>query len=166
MKDRNTKFLVLLALTTASLLTVQSSAQSRGPGGSQRGPAINMQANLEKLDTNADRTVTNDEIDAYQQAQLKEFDSNGDGSLNLEEFSAFWSSLTRERMVNDFQRIDNDGTGELTADELNTRTKGLMRRLDQDGDGSIALSEIHRGGLQGRRDRNDGDRRRKGRQSE
>ncbi|MDG2087194.1 MAG: EF-hand domain-containing protein [Arenicellaceae bacterium] len=166
MKNPNTKFLILLMVTTASLLTVQSYAQSKGPGGPQRGLDFSMQNVLEQLDSNGDGTVTRDEIDARQQAQLKEFDSNGDGSMNLEEFSVLWSSLNRERMVNAFQAIDNDGTGELTADELNARTEGLMRRLDQDRDGSIVLSEILRGGNRSYRDRNESDRSRRGRKSE
>jgi Ca2+-binding EF-hand superfamily protein len=165
MKDPNTKFLVLVVVTTASLLTVQAYAQSRGPGGPQRGPAYSMQAALEKLDADADGTVTNDEIDAHQQAQLKEYDSNGDGEMNLEEFSSLWSSMMRERMVHDFQSIDNDGTGELTAAELNARTARLMERLDQDGDGAIVLSEIRQRGNRNNRDRTDGERSRKGRQS-
>ena len=165
MKDPNTKFLLLVVVTTASLLTVQAYAQSRGPGGPQRGQAFSMHSALEKLDANADGTITNDEIDSHQEAQLEQFDSNGDGEMNLEEFSVLWGSMMRERMVNDFQAIDNDGTGQLTETELNARTSGLMKRLDKDGDGAIVLSEIRRGGNRNFGDRKDGDRTQKGRQS-
>ncbi len=71
----------------------------------------------------------------------------------------------RERMVKDFQSIDNDGTGELTATELNARTAGLMQRLDQDGDGSVVINEIRRGSNRNSGDRRNGNKSRKGRQS-
>ena len=65
-----------------------------------------------------DKGATTEEKQAILQAKLAEFDANGDGSLSIEEFEALHSAAIRELMVDRFQALDNDGDGQVTAEEM------------------------------------------------
>jgi hypothetical protein len=56
----------------------------------------------------------------------------------------------RARMVRAFQRHDQDGNAELTADEFNRRASQIVERMDRNGDGKLS-KEDRRGRNKGRR---------------
>lgn len=49
---------------------------------------------------------------------LADFDTNGDGMLDIDEYAAWDSQALRDMMVDRFQSIDADGSGDVTLDEL------------------------------------------------
>ncbi|SIO32177.1 Ca2+-binding protein, EF-hand superfamily [Rhodovulum sp. ES.010] len=95
---------------------------------------------FEIVDANGDRSVTEEEIDAYRAAQLAEVDASGDGALSIEEFDKLYRALTRSRMVDAFQALDADGDGRIAAEEIDTRIAHIVARLDRDGDGVLSLT--------------------------
>lgn len=103
----------------------------RGHGG---GHAMRL---FQTFDTDGDGRVTQQEIDAYRADQIERFDADNDGNLSLEEYQGLWLEAMRERMVDDFQRHDDDGDGQVTPDEFNERFAGLVERLDRNGDGAL-----------------------------
>lgn len=74
--------------------------------------------NMLDLDADGNGTATPEEVRAGLQALLVKYDTNGDGSLSLSEFEGLHSATIREQMVDGFQMLDNDGDGQVTADEM------------------------------------------------
>ena len=126
-------------------------------GGHHGGGAMRF---FEQFDANQDGRLTQAEIDQVRQRRLAEFDQNGDGSLALEEYQALWLDAMRERMVDRFQAHDDDGDGLVTAEEFGEPFDRMVSRLDRNGDGEVSADEMrHRGERRGDRD---GDRERGG----
>ncbi len=92
---------------------------------------------LAAYDTNGDGSLTQEEVDAARAARLAEFDTDGTPGLSLAEYQALWLDAVRERMVDDFQRYDNDGDGIVTAEEFGRSSANLVARADHNGDGAI-----------------------------
>ena len=51
----------------------------------------------------------------------------------------------RERVVDAFQDHDDDGNGQVTAEEFNERYAGLVERFDRNGDGQLNQDDRGRG---------------------
>ena len=107
---------------------------------------------LQTYDSNEDGKLTQAEIDGVRSERLASFDANGDGQLNLQEYEALWLDAMRERMVDRFQRHDDDGDGQVTAEEFGERFSRMVARHDRNGDGEISREDFRRW-----RDRDDDD---------
>jgi len=94
------------------------------------------------FDTDKDDALTQPEVDKARRVQFAKFDKDGNGSLGLEEFQALWLDVTRERMVDRFQRHDDDGDAKVTPEEFNKRFGHIVRRLDTDGDGKVTRADL------------------------
>ncbi len=73
---------------------------------------------MQDLGAAGDGTVTPDELRSGLQDRLAEFDADDSGTLSIDEFEALHSATIREAMVDRFQALDNDGDGEVTAEEM------------------------------------------------
>jgi len=107
----------------------------RHEGGRRGG---DMMRQFQAFDADRDGAVTQAEIDQFRQAQIARFDANRDGTLSLDEYQALWLEEMHERMVDGFQEHDDDGNGQVTAEEFNERFAGLVARLDRNGDGRLS----------------------------
>lgn len=114
-----------------------------GGFGGHRGQAV--QQMFKQFDTNRDGTITTAEIDARIAMTLSDNDGDKDGTLNLAEFEDVWMAYTRFKMVDMFQRIDEDGDGQITEAELTEKKTAMLDRADRDGDGQITKSELRFG---------------------
>lgn len=94
------------------------------------------------FDTDKDGAITAAEIDAETQRRLTAHDANGDSALSLEEFQGVWMEMLRNRMVDTFQRFDDDGDGRITKAEIDQKTAWMMARMDRDEDGKITRKEL------------------------
>lgn len=75
--------------------------------------------------------------DSAPDAALAAFDTNGDGMLNLDEFAAWDSQALRGMMVDRFQHIDADGSGDVSSEELlaaSASKSGMGQMSDMGGD--------------------------------
>lgn len=128
-------------------------ARGMGRFGGFRGGA-GLEGLMELYDQNDDGALTQDEIDTVRAERLQQFDSNGDGSLSLEEYQALWLDAMRERMVDQFQRHDDDGDGLVTAEEFGERQAKMVARMDRNDDGKIDAEDFQRRpwGMNGPRD--------------
>jgi Ca2+-binding EF-hand superfamily protein len=106
----------------------------------------------ERYDANKDGKISQEEIDANRAKWLTEFDADKSGNLALTEFQNLWLKANNQRMVREFQRLDADANGQVTADEYKAPLAKLVAQLDRDNDGSIAVNEMSRG-KHGPRDR-------------
>ena len=92
-------------------------------------------------DADGDGSLTQVEVDAYLASRVE----GADGALGLEEFAPLYFEQVRPRMVDAFQALDADGSGEVTAEELDDRFGGAVARLDRDGDDVLTLQDGRRG---------------------
>ena len=99
---------------------------------------------LKAHDANGDDILTQAEIDGVRSERLKAFDANQDGQLSLQEYEALWLDFMRSRMVDRFQRLDEDGDGVVTMAEFNAPTANLVARMDRDGDGALSRADNRR----------------------
>ena len=133
-----------LFVTTAALAVgVTALAGATLAGGGHHGRGHGSGAWLfETFDANGDGTLTEVEIEQVRQGRLQEFDADDDGSLSLEEYQALWLDAMRERMVDRFQAHDDDGDGLVTAEEFGEPFTRMLSRLDENGDGELSRDEL------------------------
>ena len=92
-------------------------------------------------DVNEDGQITQEEVDGFRADRLAAFDADGDGSLSLSEYEALWLDAYRERMVDNFQRHDDDGDGMVTVEEFSEDQSGMVARMDRNDDGVLTSED-------------------------
>ena len=122
----------------------QHTQQRDGRGPDHRGGMMRLGNMMELYDQNQDGALTQEEIDTVRAEQLAKFDANGDGSLNLAEYQALWLDAMHEQMVDRFQSHDDDGDGQVTAEEFGERQARMVRMMDRNEDGQIDRDDFAR----------------------
>ncbi len=97
---------------------------------------------FEEHDLNKDGSVTQAEVDTVRKSQLDKYDQNKDGTLSLGEFESLWAERMKPRMVDGFQRLDEDGSGSVTTDEFLAPFSKIIDRHDTDDDGDVDEDEL------------------------
>lgn len=124
-------------------------------GGRRGGHGGLTRAMFAEADANDDGSLTQAEVDDYLAAQLTRADTDGDGAVALEEFQTIFNERMRPRMVDAFQRLDDDGDGQIAPEELSGRFGDIVQRLDRNGDDALSPDDRRRRG-EGRRGRGEG----------
>jgi hypothetical protein len=140
----------LAAITFLSAASVASAAPGdtcgKGPGFGGpgfAGPDFGGPARLmEKFDTNKDGKITQDEIDAIEAKDFSAANKDGQGGVTIQEFEPYFWAQHREMMVRAFQRLDRDGDGQISKDEMAGRSEGLVSRLDRNGDKALSKDDL------------------------
>jgi Ca2+-binding EF-hand superfamily protein len=118
-----------------------SAQGDHGKRGFQRHHA-GMERMIERLDADKDGTITREEVTARRDKSLGQYDADRNKTLSLKEFEGLWAEHTRDRMVRAFQRLDRDGNGQVTAEELDRPMSRMFSRMDRDSDGKITAEEM------------------------
>ncbi len=120
----------------------------RGPHG-HGGPGGPGGMFLGLFDADGDGSVTREDFDAKRAELFALADSDGSGSFSLEDFGPLWLKGNETRIVDMFQRADEDGSLGITAEEHDKRLDRLMEHADRNKDGVITKADF-RGGRNGR----------------
>ena len=110
---------------------------------------------FKQFDADKDGALTKDEITKGIESKISDNDKDGDGAVSLEEFKAEWAKLTQDRMVRAYQKMDRDGNGKVTAEELKEPALDMFERMDRNDDGKIDKDDRKRRGWFGKNRGND-----------
>ena len=118
-------------------------AQARGDrdGRGRHGGRGLMRDAFQAADADGDGALTQAELDAWIAGQITTADADADGALTLEEFEPIFNDRQAPRMVDAFQALDADGSGRITAEEVDARFGNLVERMDRNGDGALSRDD-------------------------
>jgi EF hand domain-containing protein len=139
-----TSLIAALWLGTAALPAIaQGPGAGGGPGGPGGGCGGRGAQMFQRLDTNGDGKITQDEFRAGRDARFAAMDQNGDGKVTQQEFEAApRPGKQGPRTQQMFQRADANGDGVITRDEFDRNADLQFKRLDANGDGVITRDEV------------------------
>ena len=144
------KHLKLTVLALALTGTALAGAANAFPFGKRGGGEDMAPLSFEELDTNGDGVVTAEEMEAHGAGLFAEMDTDGNGVISAEEILASMQERAQNRLSKGVERmvdkLDEDGDGALSADEMPQRGSSRMfEHLDDDGDGAISAEEFEAG---------------------
>jgi len=102
------------------------------------------QRRFDKLDTNHDGVVTQDEFVAAAVARFQALDTQGTGQVTAAEIVNSPKAQARVNRVAEHlvKRMDSNGDGAVSQDEFLAAAKKRFERMDKNGDGFIDADEI------------------------
>ena len=93
---------------------------------------------FDEADVDGDGALTQDEIDGFKANRFAAMDANADGKVAADELVAYRMMQRAKRQIS---RMDQDGDGLLSIDELPDRTPPFAR-FDLDQNGSVTKAEL------------------------
>ena len=99
---------------------------------------------FERADADGDGKLTGAEATAFLDGVRAANDADGNGTINLAEFEGIVLEQARPLIAKRFDKLDDNGDGELSDAEIADRVARLMDRVDRNDDGAVDLREIKR----------------------
>jgi len=99
------------------------------------------QALIQKFDKNGDGVLEVKELPELLQKRLAEADANRDGKLTVQELEAHRAAHHAERGKKHFAKLDKNGDGVLTKDEVGEKWERIGK-ADANGDGKVTQQEL------------------------
>lgn len=134
---------IALTLITGLALGTTALAQGMGHGGHHHFGQI-----FDRLDTNGDGKITQDELKAAVQKRFAEFDLNKDGKVSEDEAKQVAESKLgerREKRAEWLKEADKNGDGKWSKDELPRMPERFFAKLDTNKDGVLTRDEFAAG---------------------
>jgi EF-hand domain pair len=138
------KSMALLALSAILIGSLSTTAIAKGMG--DHGPMRML--NFKEIDADKDGKVTAEEFAAFRAAEFAKADTNSDGQISAEELAARHiaeaTGRAAEMSAQMIERMDEDGNGQLSMEEMENgpRPVSMFERADEDGDGALTQAEV------------------------
>jgi Ca2+-binding EF-hand superfamily protein len=119
-------------------------APAQDAGSSRRAQFV--QKYFDKVDTNHDGVVTQDEYLAAATARYKKLDTQGNGQVTAAEIASTPRALNRDQHLaqHEVKRLDTNGDGTVSLSEYLAAAKTRFAKIDKNGDGFIDADEMTR----------------------
>ncbi|WP_417317538.1 EF-hand domain-containing protein [Emcibacter sp.] len=131
----------ILVVTAAGAVMAMPKGPHSGWTGMGSGMHAPRGAMRELLDADGDGNVTKQEVAKFHEDRLKQADKNRDGALSSAEFTVMQENIKAEmRKIHErkkFERMDANGDGKVTAEELTAHHAVMFNRMDRNDDGMI-----------------------------
>lgn len=152
MRTRTIVMALAAGMALPAVVAAQDVFQGQGPLPGADGFGGGPEAMFERFDADGDGRVTQGEVDAFRAGMFAQMDGDGDGQLTPEEALTFASARMQARIEQRFGVLDADGSGTVSATEFAAGRSGMMfDRLDTNGDGVITRDEVPQRGQGPRR---------------
>ncbi|WP_321392340.1 EF-hand domain-containing protein [Emcibacter sp.] len=140
----------ILVVSGAGMAIAQTIPQGPGPlkgghpgwtQGMGHGKHGSMGMFRELMDADGDGNISKQEIAKFHEDRINQADRNKDGSLSLEEFDVMQEALMEEakklHLKKKFDRLDANGDGRVSAEEMTAHHGMMFDRMDRNDDGMI-----------------------------
>ena len=153
---RTTRLAALAAipLTALSLCAVAQPANPAAASGTRPDFFAHM---LEQVDTNGDGRISLDEYVAAASTRFKSIDTRNKGSIDAADIASSPAAVERidHRAESFVKHLDTAGNGYVTKDEYLAAAQNRFARMDSNGDGKLSPDELasphdNHGGKQGK----------------
>jgi Ca2+-binding EF-hand superfamily protein len=129
---------VLAALLAAalSICALAQTAESEHPSF--------YQLMLQKMDSNGDGRVSLDEYVAAASTRFKNIDVQNKGTVDANDIAASPVTLQRDQKIADaiVKRMDKDAKGYISQDDVVAAAQSRFTRMDENGDGKLTSDEL------------------------
>ena len=139
------KSTVLIAAIAAGLTLVALDASAEGRGGPREKPAFAI------LDADGNGSITMEELENAAAARFAAMDTDGNGGISAAELATAHEAEMASRTAKMIERMDENGDGELQADEMKPRGRGnnaerMFDHMDENEDAAISQDEYDAAG--------------------
>lgn len=102
------------------------------------------QTYFDRIDTNHDGVITQDEYIAAATTRFNKADSTGSGELTAQQIASSPRTVAREQRfaAREVKHMDSNGDGVVSQDEYIAAAKSRFAKLDKNGDGFIDADEM------------------------
>jgi Ca2+-binding EF-hand superfamily protein len=140
-KPLSLKLRLLIAVPIATLAL--SAIAQNAPATADTQPTL-FQRLLQKMDTNGDGRISEQEFLAAATARFKTIDSAHTGGVNAQQLSNSPAAAERlnKRAEGFVRRFDTAGNGYVTQDEVIAAAQKRFARMDANGDGKLTPDEL------------------------
>lgn len=130
----------LTGIVTLAMGVTAVSAVAQGPGAGHGGKA----PSFSELDTDGSGEITREEMQAQHRARFEAGDTDGDGKLSQAELEARAQAQVADRVARMLARMDDDGDGALSFEEMQPGNRAIraFQRIDTDDSGGISEQEL------------------------
>ncbi len=97
---------------------------------------------IKNIDTSRDGKISPEEFSNARKRRFQAIDRNRDGKLSRSELDQTNLVPGRGRAAKRFDRMDADGDGSISWEELQMRDRRIFSRVDENGDGFISKEEL------------------------
>jgi Ca2+-binding EF-hand superfamily protein len=99
---------------------------------------------FDRIDTNHDGVITQDEYVAAATARFNKADTNGSGEITAQQIASSPRMVKREQRFasREVKHMDTNGDGVVSQDEYIAAAKARFAKLDKNGDGFIEADEV------------------------
>jgi Ca2+-binding EF-hand superfamily protein len=138
----NLRLLIALPIATLAMNAFAQNAPAQDVSADARTPLF--QHMLQKMDTNGDGRISEQEFLAAATARFQTIDSTNTGRVNAQQMLASPAAAQRvqQRAKRFVRRLDTAGNGYVTQDEVVAAAQKRFARMDRNGDGKLTPDEL------------------------
>ncbi|MDJ0824643.1 MAG: EF-hand domain-containing protein [Rhodobacter sp.] len=146
--NRTSLIAAAVILAVASGAVVGTAHARGGPGefggmrGGPFGPGFMQQLDFSELDADGSGAITVEDLQAAAQTRFADADANGDGQLNEAEIAARIKARIEERGLEPRRRGGVEWTPAMDERQIAWMAEGMIIRMDDDGNGTVSAEEV------------------------